>query len=659
MDTGPTSHAAQTPLGACLTEICAGMPVEVDAIPLSVEFLGRYAIEKVLATGGMGVVLLGRHRGLGRPVALKFLATDSSEMRARFLREATVLVSVSHPNVLRLLDHGEEGGMPYHAVEFLSGGTLAGRIAHRLRLAPVESIDVALQVLAGLAACHQMGVIHRDLKPENVLFGDDGTVRIADLGIAHDPQAAGVLTRTGMLLGTPRYMAPEQARGELVTASADLYAVGALLYHMLTGQPPFTSTDPVQVLRKQILEAPQPVEQLVHGLPRGLGELVDRALAKLPGERPASAVAFAEALAAIRSGFASDGTPRVIEISAPPSHAARPSVGGARRRKRAALAITIAVTPLFVAAIALLVRPVPVRRTSPSPGPSALASVREEGAVDPEAALREEARALDARLAAKKAESPAAQDERKALERRFLARARAVLGPRCGGVLTPLLARELVEDVWMRTTELRNTYESSAYNLLMDGRAPQGVGSGEWVARQTEDFEAISRDLRDLAPAAFRREAEAVMKVRFAMTASLPMRPSFHILDARVRERFEQEARRWLRERADSWIPWEVESERHAHAHTLEEAADARWRAIVLLEEEIVRRGRPWENHLTSHWLDLVGRQAHALIKRRDRERATALRDRLAAIQKVMHDQPEPVRNAIATQVENLERFYK
>src|SRR5581483_9514550 len=203
---------------------------------------GRYVLERPLGHGAMAVVDLARDSDLDRPVALKRLAENlarDDELRARFLREGRLAARLSHPNVVRVYDVGEDGERPFIAMEYVDGETLAELVARSGPRPPREAAELGIQICRGLAAVHDAGLVHRDVKPQNLLLGRDGRLRLGDFGIAFGLDATR-LTTAGTVLGTAAYLAPEQARGEEVTAAADLYGAGAVLYELITGRPPRT-----------------------------------------------------------------------------------------------------------------------------------------------------------------------------------------------------------------------------------------------------------------------------------------------------------------------------------------------------------------------------------------------------------------------------------
>jgi serine/threonine-protein kinase len=258
----------------------------------------RYRVQRLLGKGGMGAVYLADDEVLHELVALKVIssafASDEQAMIARFRREAAAARKVSSPAVIRIHDLGEaRPGLLYLSMEYFAGRTLSELIAQR-GLVPIKDVtDILAQVCAGLEAAHGAGVIHRDLKPSNVLVGERGAVKIIDFGLATTAVGDG-LTATGAILGTPHYMAPEQVRGKAVDARSDIYALGALAYHLVTGRPPFGGDNAIAIGFAHLSETPQPPREIRKDCPAPLEAAILAALAKAPDQRPASAKKFAE-----------------------------------------------------------------------------------------------------------------------------------------------------------------------------------------------------------------------------------------------------------------------------------------------------------------------------------------------------------------------------
>ncbi len=283
---------------------------------------GRYRVKRVLGTGGMGQVYLAEHEAIQKPVALKVLHLHYSkraEIVTRFRQEAISASRIKHPNVLEVFDFGQlEDGSFFLAMEFLQGCDLADDLKHRTKLDPDRAITIALSICRALGAAHQQGVVHRDMKPENVFLQKtpDGEeiVKIVDFGIAqlrsNDDLAEQApkrrLTKTGMIFGTPEYMAPEQAAGRAVDLRADVYAVGVILYELFSGAVPFTGSSFLEVLNKHLNDSPPKMAELSPGLEvsEELEATLARALAKKPDDRYASMQEFAQALLATPEGRA-------------------------------------------------------------------------------------------------------------------------------------------------------------------------------------------------------------------------------------------------------------------------------------------------------------------------------------------------------------------
>jgi len=258
----------------------------------------RYRIQRLIGKGGMGAVYLADDEVLHELVALKVIsssfASDEQAMVARFRREASAARKVSSPSVIRIHDLGEaRPGLLYLSMEYFAGRTLAEVITQRGIVPMKDALDMLGQIANGLEAAHQAGVIHRDLKPSNVLVGERGTIKIIDFGLATTQMADG-LTATGAILGTPHYMAPEQLRGKGIDARSDIYALGALAYHLVCGRPPFSGDNAIAIGFAHLSEVPTPPRQLRKDVPEKLEAAILAALAKSPDDRPSSAKAFLE-----------------------------------------------------------------------------------------------------------------------------------------------------------------------------------------------------------------------------------------------------------------------------------------------------------------------------------------------------------------------------
>lgn len=296
---------------------------------------GRYVVREQLGRGGMAAVYRAHDTGLDRVVAVKVmhgeLGRDPS-FRQRFRREAQLAAKLAHPNVVGVHDIGEEpdpGGagepMPYLVMEFVGGRSLR-ELVERGPVAMDEALRITGDVLSGLEASHTLGIVHRDIKPANVMLTPDGRVKVMDFGIARAVQSAeSALTGTGTVLGSAPYMAPEQATGGEVDGRTDLYAVGVMLYQLLSGRLPFEDDSVPTLLFKHVYAEPPALAEAGVHVPPAVQELVTRALAKTPGERYAEAGAMRERVEAARTGEA--GPPREATLPAsavPPAPPAPP-----------------------------------------------------------------------------------------------------------------------------------------------------------------------------------------------------------------------------------------------------------------------------------------------------------------------------------------------
>ena len=280
-------------------------------VALQQAVIGRYSLDRELGRGGMGVVYLAREVRLDRQVAIKLLPPDLSgnpDLRERFMREARTAARLSHPYIVPIHAVEDIGGFVFIVMAYVDGGTLAQRVATRGPLPPADVTRIMREVAWALAYAHAQGVVHRDIKPANILL-DAGTGRamVADFGIARLSESAGE-TGAGMVLGTPEFMSPEQASAEELDGRSDLYALGIVAYHALTGALPFTGSAHV-VLRKHLTEAAVPSSALARGAPRSLTDAIDRCLEKVPDARFATGEALADAL--------EPGRDKVVEVPVP------------------------------------------------------------------------------------------------------------------------------------------------------------------------------------------------------------------------------------------------------------------------------------------------------------------------------------------------------
>jgi eukaryotic-like serine/threonine-protein kinase len=324
----------------------------------------RYEIEHELGRGGMGTVYRARHVTLGRPVAVKVLhpkLTADPAVSKRFDREALAASKLDHPNCVQVIDFGTTGdGMKYLVMQFLEGKELRDELGWPMN--PRRAARLGSQILRALEHAHRKGLVHRDMKPENVFIvrDDDGQehVKLVDFGIVKLLDADGSyekLTRAGLVFGTPRYMAPEQAAGGKIDERTDLYAVGVLLHEMLAGKPPFDADEATIVLRMHMLSDPPPLPDEV---PAAIGAVVNKLLAKVPGDRHGSAKEAREALEAA-----------VDAASAPSEAVEQPLVAS----------LNAPAPPLRVSPVV----PAPASAAVPVPSPAAVSTSQPTVAVSP------------------------------------------------------------------------------------------------------------------------------------------------------------------------------------------------------------------------------------------------------------------------------------
>lgn len=279
--------------------------------------IGKYEVERVIGEGSMGVVYRAVDPLINRRVAIKVMndaVAQDVALRERFLREAQTAGSLQHPNVVTIYDFGEIDDHLFIAMEYVEGDDLGDLLQKKLSIPIIEALDLIIGLLHGLAYAHKRGIIHRDIKPANIRVDSEGKARLMDFGVAH--LASSDMTSTGMLLGTPAYMAPEQITGGSVTAETDIFSVGAVLYELLAGRRPFAG-DTLQSLMYSILnKSPESLEAIVPRMPAGLHDIVMRALHKESSHRYHSATAMANDLAAIRDSLDPEGRRTSLSLRA-------------------------------------------------------------------------------------------------------------------------------------------------------------------------------------------------------------------------------------------------------------------------------------------------------------------------------------------------------
>lgn len=284
--------------------------------------LGPFLISDKLGGGGMGVVYRAKYTKTGQEVALKLLPAELSEnprLVARFDRELEILKKLKHPNIVPCYGGGKLGKQRFFAMELVPGGSLSAVLKKRGKLPWEEVIKLGMQICAALEHAHQHSIIHRDLKPANLLLGPDGKLKLADFGIARDTDATG-LTATGRTVGTFAYMAPEQIRGEPpVTPKTDLYALGCVLFELLTGKTPFEAPTAPEIMFQHIEKKPPRVSSLALDCPVWLDALVAQLLEKEPEQRPHDALAVQQALSEVEEKVARQASVSTLAVNRGPT----------------------------------------------------------------------------------------------------------------------------------------------------------------------------------------------------------------------------------------------------------------------------------------------------------------------------------------------------
>jgi serine/threonine protein kinase len=312
---------------------------------------GRYEVLQLVGRGGMSNVYRAHDRLLERTVALKVLHgryLDDPEYVERFRREARAAARLSHPNIVTVIDRGEQDGHQFIVFEHVDGDNLKQLVEGSGPLPIGLALELALQIGRALSFAHEHGLIHRDVKPQNVLLNGDGRAKVTDFGIARTVDVEGATT-TGIVLGTSHYISPEQARGEQVDAESDVYSLGAVLYELLTGEVPFPGDNAVTVAMRHVRERPASVLEKRPEVPRRLAAAVGKALEKDPAARFGSMKEFVEELQACLDQLGDEGEPEPTMIVRP--HSAREREPSRRRARKPVWPLVALLAGLAVAAI--------------------------------------------------------------------------------------------------------------------------------------------------------------------------------------------------------------------------------------------------------------------------------------------------------------------
>jgi eukaryotic-like serine/threonine-protein kinase len=319
----------------------------------------RYELQELVGTGGMSSVYRAVDTLLERNVALKILHPhygDDAEYVERFRREARAVAQLSHPNIVTVIDRGEDEGQQYIVFEYVDGESLKQLVDRTGPLPTRRAIELALQVAEALAFAHNAGLVHRDVKPQNVLVTEDGEAKVTDFGIARSLDVEHGVTQTGTVLGTSNYLSPEQARGQTVTPATDVYSLGVVLYELLTGEVPFPGETFVAVAMKHINEEPPSLLERRPDVPVRLVAAVERALAKDPAQRFPSMSAFCTELKACLAELGEPDAARTFIQPGAVLKQSRPHRARAARRRRWPLLLLLLLIVAAVLAAVLALR---------------------------------------------------------------------------------------------------------------------------------------------------------------------------------------------------------------------------------------------------------------------------------------------------------------
>jgi predicted Ser/Thr protein kinase len=426
--------------------------------PLIGTKLGNCEIQRKLGAGGMGAVYLARHVGLDKPVAVKVMAAGllgSEENVERFKREARTAAKLEHANIVQVYDVSEFPGGHFIVMQYVDGQSVDRILEQKGKLPVEQAVQLVRRIATALAAAHKAGIIHRDIKPANVLISKDGQVKVLDFGLARNVESGQSISSTGQIVGTPHYMAPEQAQGQKVDARTDIYALGATFYHLVTGQRCFDGLTPLSICIKHVQEHPKPPHEVNPDVPTSVSAVIARMMAKDPAARYQSAEELASAL-----GTLSSATARTVV----PGGAVAPR----KRPVAAAVPIGLALVAAVVIVVWIATRPpaaavADAGRTSPPPPPPATVEPPPDPPKTAEPPVETGlVRGWDAAFEKLKARTPRDASMAKDLKPRF--------------------------DEFMRAVERK---DEAALREFMPQRTPPKMTEAEWKAARDKMFEEM------------------------------------------------------------------------------------------------------------------------------------------------------------------------
>ncbi|MFY9488198.1 MAG: protein kinase [Solirubrobacterales bacterium] len=353
----------------------------------------RYRIDEIVGAGGMATVYKAFDSTLERSVALKVMrreVADDAQQLERFRREARAAAKLNHAHIVTVVDAGEENNRPYIVFEYVPGETLKQRIKSQGNLPVTESVAYAIEIASALVAAHGAGLVHRDVKPQNVLLDSQGHAKVADFGIAREIEASDGLTKTGRVLGTTDYVAPEQAMGENVTGQSDIYSLGIVLFEMLTGEVPFKGENHVAVAMKHVKDQLPDVQELRPEVSSALAAVIDKLTAKEPVDRylsAASAMSDLEdvlAMETARAGGATGEATIVFDSLPKRSRRLAPAAASHPVRTRIAWIVSLlAMVGIVVILLTQVERGPTGKKPSGKTSPGTAIALRSAGAFDP------------------------------------------------------------------------------------------------------------------------------------------------------------------------------------------------------------------------------------------------------------------------------------